>query len=72
MFQLMTRMSHYDLNRDLMLVHRVPRPHADGGGYDIEALRANCMGDSLLAVVDTSDRGVCHLGNRTCFSQPVG
>jgi phosphoribosyl-ATP pyrophosphohydrolase/phosphoribosyl-AMP cyclohydrolase len=43
----------------------------DGGGYDIEALRANCMGDSLLAVVDASERGVCHLGYRTCFSQPV-
>jgi phosphoribosyl-AMP cyclohydrolase len=43
----------------------------DGGGYDLKALRANCMGDSLLAVVDASDRGVCHLGHRTCFSHPV-
>jgi len=42
-----------------------------GGGYDLKALKANCMGDSLLAVVDASDRGVCHLGNRTCFSHPV-
>ena len=42
----------------------------DGGGYDLRAMRANCMGDSLLAVVDATDRGVCHLGNRTCFSQP--
>jgi hypothetical protein len=22
-------------------------------------------------VVDASERGVCHLGHRTCFSQPV-
>jgi phosphoribosyl-AMP cyclohydrolase len=43
----------------------------DGGGYDLRSIRANCMGDSLLAVVDATDRGVCHLGNRTCFSQPV-
>ena len=42
-----------------------------GGGYAVRALQANCMGDSLLAVVDATDRGVCHLGNRTCFSQPV-
>ena len=42
-----------------------------GGGYAVRALRGNCMGDSLLAVVDATDRGVCHLGNRTCFSQPV-
>jgi phosphoribosyl-AMP cyclohydrolase len=40
----------------------------DGGGYDVLDLRGNCMGDSLLAVVDSIDRGVCHLGNRTCFS----
>jgi phosphoribosyl-AMP cyclohydrolase len=39
-----------------------------GGGYDVLDLRGNCMGDSLLAVVDSTDRGVCHLGNRTCFS----
>jgi phosphoribosyl-AMP cyclohydrolase len=39
-----------------------------GGGYDVLELRGNCMGDSLLAVVDSTDRGVCHLGNRTCFS----
>ena len=43
----------------------------NGGGYDLHALQANCMGDSLLAVVDASDRGVCHLGFRTCFSHPV-
>ena len=43
-----------------------------GGGYVVRDLRANCMGDSLLAVVDATDRGVCHLGYRTCFSQPVG
>ena len=36
----------------------------NGGGYDLRAMRANCMGDSLLAVVDATDRGVCHLGNR--------
>jgi phosphoribosyl-AMP cyclohydrolase / phosphoribosyl-ATP pyrophosphohydrolase len=42
-----------------------------GGGYDLRSIRANCMGDSLLAVVDATDRGVCHLGYRTCFSQPV-
>ncbi len=27
----------------------------DGGGYDLVALRANCMGDSLLAIVDAED-----------------
>lgn len=43
----------------------------DGGGYELESLRANCMGDSLLAVVDATDRSVCHLGYRTCFSHPV-
>jgi phosphoribosyl-AMP cyclohydrolase len=43
----------------------------DGGGYDLLALQANCMSDSLLAVVDAEGRGVCHLGTRTCFSQPV-
>ena len=43
----------------------------DGGGYDLLALRANCMGDSLLASVDAEGRGVCHFGTRTCFSQPV-
>ncbi len=43
----------------------------DGGGYDLRSLRGNCMGDSLHAVVDVTNRGVCHLGNRTCFSQPV-
>lgn len=43
----------------------------EGGGYDLQALRANCMGDSLLAVVDATDRGVCHLGHRTCFAQAV-
>jgi len=43
----------------------------DGRGYDLRDLRANCMGDSLLAVVDATDRGVCHLGYRTCFSQAV-
>ena len=42
-----------------------------GRGYDIQSMRSNCMGDSLLAVVDATDRGVCHLGGRTCFSQPV-
>ncbi len=40
-------------------------------GYDLQALRANCMGDSLLAIVDATDQAVCHLGRRTCFSQPV-
>jgi phosphoribosyl-AMP cyclohydrolase len=25
-------------------------------GYDLQALRANCMGDSLLAIVDATDR----------------
>jgi phosphoribosyl-AMP cyclohydrolase len=43
----------------------------EGGGYDLLDLRANCMGDSLFALVDATDRGVCHLGYRTCFSQPV-
>jgi phosphoribosyl-AMP cyclohydrolase len=43
----------------------------DGGGYDLVDIKANCMGDSLLAVVEASERGVCHLGHRTCFSQPV-
>lgn len=42
-----------------------------GGGDDLLDLRANRMGDSLLAVVDTTDRGVCHFGYRKCFSQPV-
>jgi phosphoribosyl-ATP pyrophosphohydrolase/phosphoribosyl-AMP cyclohydrolase len=40
-------------------------------GYDLQALRANCMGDSLLAIVDATDRAVCHLGHKSCFSQPV-
>lgn len=44
----------------------------DGGGYGLEDLRANCMGDSLLATVDATDRGVCHMGYRTCFAHPVG
>jgi phosphoribosyl-AMP cyclohydrolase len=44
----------------------------EGGGYELLDLRANCMGDSLYALVDATDRGVCHLGYRTCFSQPVG
>jgi phosphoribosyl-AMP cyclohydrolase len=43
----------------------------EGGGYDMLDLRANCMGDSLYALVDATDRGVCHLGGRTCFSQSV-
>jgi phosphoribosyl-AMP cyclohydrolase len=43
----------------------------DGGGYDLLDLRANCMGDSLLAVVDATDQPVCHLGHRTCFSRPI-
>jgi phosphoribosyl-AMP cyclohydrolase len=43
----------------------------DGGGYDVLDLRASCMGDSLYALVDATDRGVCHLGGRTCFSQPA-
>lgn len=42
-----------------------------GGGYDLRALRGNCMGDGLLAIVDATDRPVCHLGRRTCFSQLV-
>jgi phosphoribosyl-AMP cyclohydrolase len=41
-------------------------------GYDLNAIRANCMGDSLLAIVDSSQKAVCHLGNRSCFSQAVG
>ena len=40
----------------------------DGGGYDLVKLRANCMGDSLLAIVDARGRLGCHLGNRSCFS----
>jgi phosphoribosyl-AMP cyclohydrolase len=40
-------------------------------GYDLQSLRANCMGDSLLAIVDRADRAVCHLGRPSCFSQPV-
>jgi phosphoribosyl-AMP cyclohydrolase len=43
----------------------------DGGGYDVVDVKANCMGDSLFALVDATDRGVCHLGGRTCFSQHV-
>jgi phosphoribosyl-AMP cyclohydrolase len=43
----------------------------DGGGYDLRGMRANSMGDSLLAVVDATDRGVCHLGNSICFSQAM-
>jgi hypothetical protein len=38
-------------------------------GYDLQALRANCMGDSLLAIVDATDRAVCHLGRRSCLSR---
>jgi phosphoribosyl-AMP cyclohydrolase len=38
------------------------------GGYEVLDLRANCMGDSLFVLVDATDRAVCHLGNRTCFS----
>lgn len=40
----------------------------DGRGYDVLDLRGNCMGDSLFALVDAIGRPVCHLGNRTCFS----
>ena len=40
-------------------------------GYDLQALRGNCMGDSLLAIVDATDRAVCHLGHKSCFSHPV-
>jgi phosphoribosyl-AMP cyclohydrolase / phosphoribosyl-ATP pyrophosphohydrolase len=40
-------------------------------GYDLQALRANCMCDGLLAIVDATDRAVCHLGHKSCFSQPV-
>jgi phosphoribosyl-AMP cyclohydrolase len=43
----------------------------DGGGYDVHDPRSNCMGDSLFALVDAEGKGVCHLGYRTCFSQPV-
>ncbi len=39
-----------------------------GGGYELLDLRSNCMGDSLLAVVDARGRPVCHLGEPTCFS----
>ena len=39
----------------------------DGGGYDVQEMRSNCMGDSLLAVVDAEGKGVCHLGYRSCF-----
>jgi phosphoribosyl-AMP cyclohydrolase len=42
-----------------------------GGGYDVLELRANCMGDSLFALVDATDRAVCHLGNPTCFSNDL-
>jgi phosphoribosyl-AMP cyclohydrolase len=40
-------------------------------GYDLQSLRGNCMGDSLLAIVDRGDRAVCHLGRPSCFSQSV-
>jgi phosphoribosyl-AMP cyclohydrolase len=40
----------------------------EGGGYEIRALRRNCMGDSLLAIVDPDDSLVCHLRTTTCFS----
>ena len=40
----------------------------NGGGHDVRELRGNCYGDSLLAIVEATDRSVCHLGNRTCFS----
>ena len=43
----------------------------DGGGYDVREMRSNCMGDSLLAVVDAESKGVCHLGYRTCFSHDL-
>lgn len=43
----------------------------EGGGYEVLDLRGNCMGDSLLAVVDAAGRSVCHLGNPTCFSNPL-
>ena len=43
----------------------------DGGGYDVREMRANCMGDSLLAVVDAEGKGVCHLGYRSCFSHDL-
>ena len=39
--------------------------------YDLVDLRANCMGDSLLAIVDAGRRLGCHLGNRSCFSVPI-
>lgn len=42
-----------------------------GGGYELRMTRANCIGDSLLAIVDAEGKSVCHLGNRTCFSQAV-
>jgi len=43
----------------------------EGGGYEVLDLRGNCMGDSLLAVVDAAGRAVCHLGNPTCSSNPL-
>jgi len=43
----------------------------DGGGYELADLRANCMGDSLLALVSAGDRLGCHLGNRSCFSRSL-
>jgi len=43
----------------------------DGGGYDVLDVRGNCLGDSLLAVVDATGRSVCHLGGRSCLVHPV-
>jgi phosphoribosyl-AMP cyclohydrolase len=36
-------------------------------GYELKELRANCMGDSLPAIIDREDRAVCHLGHPSCF-----
>jgi phosphoribosyl-AMP cyclohydrolase len=43
----------------------------EGGGHDVREMRSNCMGDSLLAVVDAEGKGVCHLGYRSCFSHDL-
>jgi phosphoribosyl-AMP cyclohydrolase len=43
----------------------------NGGGYDVVDVRANCMGDSLLAIVDARGRLGCHLGNTTCFTSSI-
>ena len=39
-------------------------------GYELQALSANSMGDSLLAIVDRAVRAVCHLGARAASRSP--